>query len=159
AALVGRNVPIQFGGGLRSLNDVRRVFDLGVSRVILGTVAVEQPDIIAAVVDYWGANAVAVALDAVNNRVTVRGWQNASGITPGELGRRMAAQGARIALYTDVDRDGTLTGVNVEATVKLAQMTGLEVIASGGVNSLEDITALRESHKVAGVIIGTALYE
>lgn len=158
-SLVARNVPIQFGGGLRSLNDVRRVFDMGVSRVILGTVAVEQPDIVAAVVDYWGANAVAVALDSVNNQVTIRGWKNPSGISPGELGRRLVAQGAKIALYTDVNRDGTLTGVNVSSTVGLAELTGMDVIASGGVSSLDNIVALRDSHKVVGVIIGTALYE
>src|SRR5215510_3368285 len=109
ATMATRHIPIQFGGGLRSLNDVRRVFDLGVTRVVLGTAAVEQPDIVAAVVDFWGVNAVAIALDSVNDQVTIRGWQNLSGITPGELGRRMVAQGAKIALYTDVVRDGELT--------------------------------------------------
>jgi phosphoribosylformimino-5-aminoimidazole carboxamide ribotide isomerase len=158
-SLAAYGVPIQFGGGLRSLDDVGRAFDLGVSRVILGTLAVEQADSVVLVVDQWGADAVAVALDARQGRVTTRGWQQVADVSPVELGRYMAAQGVRHALYTDVSRDGELTGVNVAATVELARATGLEVIASGGITSLGDIVALRESGSVAGAILGTALYE
>jgi phosphoribosylformimino-5-aminoimidazole carboxamide ribotide isomerase len=158
-ALAAFGVPIQFGGGLRSLDDVRRAFDLGVSRVILGTLAVEQTDSVAQTVAQWGADAVAVALDARQGKVTTRGWQQVSDVSPADFGRQMVAQGARHALYTDVSRDGELTGVNVAATVELTQATGLSVIASGGVTTLGDIIALRESRQVAGAILGTALYE
>jgi phosphoribosylformimino-5-aminoimidazole carboxamide ribotide isomerase len=157
--LADYGVPIQFGGGLRSLDDVDRAFDLGVSRVILGTLAVEQADSVVTVLDQWGADAIAVALDSRQGRVATRGWQQIADVSPVELGRTMAAQGVRHALYTDVSRDGELTGVNVTATVELAQATGLEVIASGGITSLGDIVALRESGSVAGAILGTALYE
>jgi phosphoribosylformimino-5-aminoimidazole carboxamide ribotide isomerase len=157
--LASVGLPIQFGGGLRSFDDVRRAFDLGVSRVVLGTLAIEQPDIVSAVVDFWGADAVAVALDALHGKVVTRGWQQTTEITPVELGRRMAERGARHALYTDVNRDGELSGANVDATVELARATGLEVIASGGITSLGDIVALHEAGSVAGAILGTALYE
>ncbi|MCC7209792.1 MAG: 1-(5-phosphoribosyl)-5-[(5-phosphoribosylamino)methylideneamino]imidazole-4-carboxamide isomerase [Anaerolineae bacterium] len=156
-ALTG--LPIQFGGGLRSFEDVQRAFDLGVSRAVLGTLAAEQPDVAAACIARWGADAVAVALDTRDGQVMTRGWQQESGATAAELGKRLAALGARHALYTDVSRDGALTGVNVEATVQLAKDTGLQVIASGGVSTLGDIVALKESGAVAGAVLGTALYE
>lgn len=157
--LAGRGIPVQFGGGLRNIDDIRRAFDMGVSRVVLGTIAVEQPDIIAAVVDHWGAEGVAIALDARNGQVTTRGWQTMTDVSPVQLGRRAVEMGAKHALYTDVSRDGELSGVNVDSTVELAKATGLHVIASGGVTSLEDITSLRDSTQVAGAVLGTALYE
>ncbi len=157
--LVRCGLPIQFGGGLRSLDDVQRAFDLGVARVVIGTLAIEQPDIIDAVIEGWGAEALAVGLDARQGKVTTHGWQQVTDVTPADLGRAMAARGARHALYTDVSRDGELSGVNVQATVELARQTGLQVIASGGVSSLSDIMALHESGAVAGAILGTALYE
>ncbi len=157
--LIALGVPIQFGGGLRSAEDVRRAFDLGVRRVVLGTLAAEQPDLIGELIAEHGAESVAVALDARDGLVTMRGWQVSAGITPVELGRKLAALGARHALYTDVNRDGELAGVNVAATVELAGQTGLSVIASGGVSSLVDLHALRESGSVAGAVLGKALYE
>ncbi len=157
--LAATGVPIQFGGGLRDFEDVRRAFEKGASRVVLGTVAVEQPEIVDATIARWGGEAVAIALDALDGMVLTRGWQQLTEISAVELGQQMYALGARYALYTDVRRDGELTGVNVEATIELAQATGLNVIASGGVTSLGDIVALRESGSVAGVVLGTALYE
>lgn len=157
--LATTGLPIQFGGGLRSFEDVQRAFDLGVSRAVLGTLAAEQPDVVAACIARWGADAVAVALDARDGQVMTRGWQQESGTTAADLGKRLAALGARHALYTDVSRDGALTGVNVTATVQLAKDTGLQVIASGGVSTLGDIVALKESGAVAGAVLGTALYE
>ncbi|MEP7289094.1 MAG: 1-(5-phosphoribosyl)-5-[(5-phosphoribosylamino)methylideneamino]imidazole-4-carboxamide isomerase [Chloroflexota bacterium] len=153
------SVPIQFGGGLRSLDDVRRAFDLGVARIVLGTLAVEQPELISQVISDYHAEAVAIALDARNGQVTTHGWQQATGISPVDLGQQVAALGVRHALYTDVSRDGELSGVNVTATVALALATGLNVIASGGVTSLADIIALNDSHSIAGAVLGTALYE
>ncbi len=157
--LAALGVPIQFGGGLRSSEDIQRAFDLGVKRVVLGTLAVEQPDSIASSIAKWGADAISVGLDSRNGKVTTRGWQQATELTPIELGNRMAACGACHALYTDVGRDGLLGGVNVEGTIELARATGLQVIASGGVSTYADIAALRDSGSIAGAILGKSLYE
>ncbi len=157
--LAARGVPIQFGGGLRSTTDVARAFDLGVQRVVLGTLAVDQPDVVAQLITYWGTDRIAVALDAREGYVTTHGWQQISTLTPAELGKRFAAMGARHALYTDVSRDGELSGVNVAGTAQLARDSGLAVIASGGVGSLADVIALRATGAVAGVVLGKALYE
>ena len=152
--------PVQFGGGVRSLGDVARLLGLGVARVILGTVAVRQPEVVAEAVAQHGAEHVAVGIDARDGRVTVQGWTEAAETTAPELAARMAALGVRHAIYTDVGRDGMLVGVNVEGTVGLARASGLQVIASGGVASLDDVRALkaREDEGIAGVIIGMALY-
>jgi len=152
--------PVQFGGGVRSLEDVARLLGLGVARVILGTVAVRQPEVVAEAVAQHGAERVAVGIDARDGRVTVQGWTEAAETTAPELAARMAALGVRHAIYTDVGRDGMLVGVNVEGTVGLARASGLQVIASGGVASLDDVRALkaREDEGIAGVIIGMALY-
>lgn len=151
-------VPIQFGGGMRSREDVARAFDLGVRRIVIGTLAVDQPDIIGTLISDYGADAVSVALDAKNGKVTTRGWQTVSDVTSVELGQRLYALGLRHALYTDVIRDGELTGVNVAATVELAQQTQLNVIASGGVSGIEDIIALKATGQIAGAILGKSLY-
>jgi len=152
-------VPVQFGGGLRRLEDMQRAIDQGATRIVLGTVAVQQPELVIEAVTRWGAEQICVGLDARDGKVTTHGWQSVSEITPADLGRMMAAQGVRHALYTDVSRDGALTGVNVESTAELARQTGLQVIASGGVGSIEDIRRLVATGVVAGAIIGMALYE
>jgi phosphoribosylformimino-5-aminoimidazole carboxamide ribotide isomerase len=158
-ALALADVQVQFGGGLRTLEDVQRAFDKGAARVVLGTLAVEHPQHVAAMIARWGAEAIAVALDARDGQVVTHGWQRATDISAVEMGKRLAAEGVRHALYTDVSRDGELTGVNIEATAQLARETGLQVIASGGVTALGEIIALRDNGAVAGVILGTALYE
>jgi phosphoribosylformimino-5-aminoimidazole carboxamide ribotide isomerase len=152
-------VPVQFGGGLRRLEDMQRAIDQGAARIVLGTVAVQQPELVIEAVTRWGAEQICVGLDARDGKVTTHGWQSVSEVTPADLGRVMAAQGVRHALYTDVSRDGALTGVNVESTAELARQTGLQVIASGGVGSIEDIRRLVATGVVAGAIIGMALYE
>ena len=151
---------VQFGGGVRSLEDVDRLLGLGVARVILGTVAVRRPEVVAEAVARHGAERVAVGIDARDGCVTVQGWTEAAEVTAPELAVRMAEMGVRHAVYTDVSRDGMLQGVNVEATAALARASGLRVIASGGVASVEDVRALRalEDDGIAGVIIGMALY-
>lgn len=149
---------VQFGGGLRTLDDVQRVIDAGAARAILGTAAIQNPDLAEEAVIRFGEEAIAIALDARGGFVATHGWKEASSWTPIELGSEMAKRGVRHVLYTDIDRDGGLTGVNIDATVALAEQTGLSVIASGGVASLDDIRALKVSGKVAGVIIGQALY-
>ena len=157
AAALG--VPIQFGGGLRRIEDITYAFDQGASRVVLGTAAVQDPDLVALALERWGTDAICVALDARDGKVTTHGWQEISDLTPVELGRAMALQGVLHALYTDVSRDGSLTGVNIDATIALGRDTGLEVIASGGVSTLEEIRLLAKSGYVAGAVIGMALYE
>jgi len=153
------DVKVQFGGGLRSKSDLERAIEQGASRVIIGTAAIEQPELVREALARWGSERICVGLDARDGKVATRGWQHKTDMTPLELGQQMAGYGVTHALYTDVNRDGLLHGVNVEATATLAQETGLQVIASGGVGSLEDIQRLKATNKVAGAIIGTALYE
>ncbi|MBI5670883.1 MAG: 1-(5-phosphoribosyl)-5-[(5-phosphoribosylamino)methylideneamino]imidazole-4-carboxamide isomerase [Chloroflexi bacterium] len=152
-------VNVQFGGGLRSMDDLARAAEAGAARLVLGTAAVQQPDIVRQAVERWGAERVCVALDARGGKIATHGWQQTADVSPVELGRQMAALGVKHALYTDVSRDGGLQGVNVAGTVKLARETGLRVIASGGVSSLDDLRALASSGAVAGAVIGMALYE
>ncbi|HEX3049494.1 MAG TPA: 1-(5-phosphoribosyl)-5-[(5-phosphoribosylamino)methylideneamino]imidazole-4-carboxamide isomerase [Aggregatilineaceae bacterium] len=151
-------LPIQFGGGLRTLEDAATALETGATRVVLGTMIVQEPEKAGEAVKRFGAEAVAAALDAKDGRVATHGWQQISAWTPVELGKRLAADGVSHALYTDVSRDGDLSGVNVAATAQLARETGLAVIASGGVASIRDIVALRDTKAVAGVVIGKALY-
>ena len=157
--LAGLGLAVQFGGGIRTLDDVARAIEAGASRVVLGTAIVQNPDLVNDFVARWGAERLTIALDAKGGRVATHGWQTESAWTPADLGRELARRGAVHALYTDVARDGELEGVNVEGTVALAEATGLQVIASGGVATLDDIRALLESGKVAGAITGKALYE
>lgn len=159
ARIVSLGARVQFGGGLRTIADVARAFDAGVTRVILGTAALESPGLAAEALTRFGAARVAVGIDARDGFVRTRGWQTATATTPAELARAMAAVGFQTAVYTDISRDGVLSGVNVAATAGLAEVSGLAVIASGGVRSLSDVAALRAQPGVAGVIIGRALYE
>lgn len=157
-ALLG--VSIQFGGGLRSLDDARLALAAGAKRVVLGTLLVENPGLADEALDSFGVESVCVALDAKDGLVTMRGWRDSSPWTPVDLGKEFAARGVKHALFTDVSRDGGMGGVNVEATAALARETGLAVIASGGVSSLAELTALKETETgIAGVIIGKALYD
>ncbi len=153
-------IPLQFGGGLRSLEDVARVIELGVSRVVLGTLAVESPDVLAKVVDLFGSR-VCVGIDACDNKVMTRGWEKQEIMTAVELAQRVAALGVERIVYTDVARDGMLAGVNLEQTCRISCESGLRVTASGGVSSLADISRLRSVSEtgVDSVIIGKALYE
>lgn len=153
------NAKIQFGGGLRQIDDIICAIEQGASRVVLGTLAVQKPEMVAQAIGRWGAEAVCVALDARDGKVATHGWQETIELTPIELGRQMVELGVKHALYTDVSRDGGLQGANVEATVKLGHETGLQVIASGGVSSVDEIRQLAESRMVNGVVIGMALYE
>jgi phosphoribosylformimino-5-aminoimidazole carboxamide ribotide isomerase len=153
------NVKVQFAGGLRSLDDIARALERGASRVVLGTIAVQQPDIVGEAIQRWGAEAISVALDARDGKVTTHGWQQQTSMTPVEFGLQMRALGVRHALYTDVNRDGGLGGSNVAGTIALGREAGLQVIASGGVSTVEEIRQLAASGAVAGAVIGMALYE
>lgn len=153
-------VSIQFGGGVRSLEDVAWVLDVGVDRVVLGTVALTRPDVVREAVRQFGPERIVVGLDAREGRVASHGWQEVSDVRVVTLGRAMYRAGVRHALYTDIARDGMLSGVDAEATARVAEETGLSVIASGGVAGLEDVQALvAVAHRgVEGVVIGQALY-
>ena len=150
---------IQTGGGMRTADDIAQAFDAGASRIVIGTMAIEQPDLTLQLVQQYGADRICIGLDARAGKVTTRGWQHLSDYTPADLGKYMAAHGVVHALYTDVSRDGGLGGSNVDGTIALAQETGLQVIASGGVSTVEEIEKLARSGVVAGAIIGMALYE
>ncbi len=152
---------VQFGGGIRSLTDVERALAAGVNRVILGTAAVENPDLVAEAVACFGAARVAVGIDVRDGVVKTRGWLRDTAVPPPQLGQQMKERGVETVIYTDISRDGVLTGVDAAATAQLAQETGLNVIASGGVASLDDILCCYALYRqgVAGVIVGRALYE
>ena len=154
-------IPLQFGGGLRSLEDVAQVIELGVARVVIGTLAVEAPKTLDQALRLFGADRVAVGIDARSGQVLTRGWEKEEQISALELAQRAAALGVERIIYTDVARDGMLTGVNVEQTCIIARESGLRVTASGGVSSLEDIKRLRSVSEcgIDSVIVGKALYE
>lgn len=154
------HVPVQFGGGIRTLDDIDRVLNLGVSRVILGTVAARQPELVLEANARFGAARIVAGIDARDGLVATHGWQETVGTDAIALACEMARRGVERVIYTDIFRDGMLSGVNVAATQNLARQSGLQVIASGGVASLDDIRALKAvaSAGIEGVIIGRALY-
>jgi phosphoribosylformimino-5-aminoimidazole carboxamide ribotide isomerase len=151
-------LPVQYGGGLRTLDDIELALETGATRVALGTAAVQQPALVGQAIARFGAARIVVGLDARAGKVATHGWQEQSDLTAADVARRMAEMGALRVVYTDIARDGMLTGVNVAATVELARASGLKVIASGGVASLADIRALAAAPEVEGVIVGQALY-
>ena len=157
-AIVAAGAKVQFGGGLRDRASMERALAAGVARIVIGTAAVEHPELVAGAVRDFGAERVAVGIDARDGRVRVRGWASETSVAATELGRQMRALGLRWCVFTDVARDGVGTGVNVPATTELARATGLHVIASGGVASAEDVHRVQAAG-LAGVIIGRALYE
>jgi phosphoribosylformimino-5-aminoimidazole carboxamide ribotide isomerase len=153
-------MPIQFGGGLRTFDDIELALNLGARRVMLGTVAVRQPQRVSGAIERFGPEQIVIGIDARDGMVATHGWQETSTVTAVSLGREMRQRGVKWAVYTDISRDGMLSGVNVSSTAILAMQTGLRVIASGGVASLDDIRALKEveADGVTGVVIGKALY-
>jgi phosphoribosylformimino-5-aminoimidazole carboxamide ribotide isomerase len=158
--LTAAKLRVQFGGGLRSLVDIARLVDLGVARIILGTVAVQRPQVVEEALLRWGPERVSVGIDARGGLVVIHGWLDTAQSEAVGLAVRMRSLGITRVVYTDVGRDGMLSGVNLEATTQLARASGLRVIASGGVSSLADIRLLREHETdgIEGVIIGMALY-
>ncbi len=155
------DIPVQLGGGIRTYEQIVAWLEEGVSRVILGTVAVKDPDLVKrACNDFPGQ--IAVGIDARGGRVAVDGWVEASDMDAIELAKMFEDAGVAAIIYTDIDRDGTGQGVNVESTVALAQTTAIPVIASGGIGSLNDVRAVHAAsleHGLNGVIIGKALYD
>jgi phosphoribosylformimino-5-aminoimidazole carboxamide ribotide isomerase len=149
---------VQFGGGIRSLDAVANALRLGVSRVILGTIAVEQPDIVRDALKQFGAEHIAVGIDARDGLVRTRGWKDNSGVPALDLALQMRGLGLDTVIFTDVSRDGLGSGLNIPSTRELAERSSLDVIASGGVHTIDDVIAAR-SAGLAGTIIGRALYE
>ena len=149
---------VQFGGGMRSLEDIQRALDLGFSRVVLGTIAIRRPDLVKESLQKFGAERIAVGIDARDGLVQVRGWTEDSGISAMALARQMGNLGLRTVIFTDISRDGLGSGLNLSSTQQLARISGLDLIASGGVHTLEDVIAARKA-SLSGVIIGRALYE
>ena len=157
AAALGRQVRIQVGGGLRSLEALRTVLDLGVTRGVLGTAAVTVPALVPQAVAAVGAERVAVGLDTKEGRVAIRGWVETTPLLATIVCRRVVAEGIHTIIYTDVSRDGMLSGPDLDGARTL-QALGAGVIASGGVASVADLCAAREAG-LAGAIAGRAIYE
>jgi len=149
---------VQFGGGVRSMSDVEAVLAMGVERVILGTLAIEQPTIVVEAIKAFGAKHIVVGLDARDGQVKTRGWQSDGGSDVIAIGRQLRSSGVDLVVHTDIGRDGVLSGVNAQASIELARESGLKVIASGGVSSIEDVKSLKNKPEIEGVIIGRALY-
>jgi phosphoribosylformimino-5-aminoimidazole carboxamide ribotide isomerase len=158
AVLGAVSVPVQLGGGIRDQDAIARWLDAGVARIILGTAALRNPDLVKAACREF-PDRIAVGIDARQNKVAVQGWIETSEITALDLARRFADAGVAAIVFTDIDRDGALQGVNVDATASLADQVPIPVIASGGVSSLNDLRALHRHRGIAGAIVGRALYE
>jgi phosphoribosylformimino-5-aminoimidazole carboxamide ribotide isomerase len=151
------DVPVQLGGGIRTADDARALLDSGVDRVILGTAAVNDPDIVAEISETH-PESVVVSLDAKNGEVVIEGWTEGTGVEPAEAAGRYADLGAAGILFTDVDVEGRLEGVNTDAVEAVVDAVDIPVVASGGVATLSDVEALRDAG-AAAVVVGTALYE
>lgn len=154
------DLPIQLGGGIRDLKQIEHWLSEGISRVILGTAAVREPDLVKEACNLFPGQ-IAVGIDARKGRVAVEGWAEESDITAISLAQKFEDCGVSTIIYTDIDRDGTGEGLNMVSTCELAENTAIPVIASGGVGSLEDVRAVREAESsgIEGVIIGKALYD
>src|SRR5215204_6056151 len=157
-AILKLGVQVQFGGGLRSLDAIAQALALGVSRVVLGTIAVEQPNVVSDALNEFDAKKIAVGIDARDGLVRVRGWKDDSGISAIALALQMRTLGLDTVIFTDIRRDGLGSGLNIPSTRELAEVSGLDVIASGGVHTVDDVIAAKRAG-LAGVIVGRALYE
>ncbi|HSW38282.1 MAG TPA: 1-(5-phosphoribosyl)-5-[(5-phosphoribosylamino)methylideneamino]imidazole-4-carboxamide isomerase [Acidobacteriota bacterium] len=153
-------IPVQFGGGLRTLEQIETMLDIGAGRVILGTVAIDCPEIVSEAVRRF-PGAIVVGIDARGGKVALRGWVDQTSTTAVELALRMKDLGVERVIYTDVARDGMLSGVNYRETENLCREAGISVIASGGVSTVGDVRALWERREagIEGVILGRALYD
>ncbi|BCN30553.1 1-(5-phosphoribosyl)-5-[(5-phosphoribosylamino)methylideneamino]imidazole-4-carboxamide isomerase [Anaeromicropila herbilytica] len=152
------NIPVQVGGGIRSIKDIDNKLSLGVSRVIIGTKAVESSAFIKEAISTFGADKIVIGIDAKNGMVAIEGWEKVSNYNAVTLGIQMKEIGVKTIVYTDISKDGMLQGPNLEHTREMVEATGLDIIASGGVSSLKDLEML-DDISVHGAIIGKALYE
>ena len=151
------SIPVQLGGGVRSMADIDlRLGKLGIQRVIIGTAAIEDPELVEEAAAKY-PNRVVVGIDAKDGRVATRGWASDTGEDPVQLANDMKKRGINTIIYTDIARDGMLTGPNIAAVKNMTEQTGMEIIASGGMSVPEDVTAVKGAG-AQGVIIGKALY-
>lgn len=152
------SIPVQVGGGIRTIKDIENKINLGVNRVIIGTKAVENPAFIREAINTFGAERIVIGIDAKNGMVAIEGWEKVSNYNAVTLATEMKELGVKTIVYTDIAKDGMLQGPNVECTKEMVDVTGLDIIASGGVSSLKDLESVNQVH-VHGAIIGKALYE
>ena len=158
AIIAATEIPVQLGGGIRDMETIDYWLERGVARVILGTVAVERPALVReAALAHPGR--IAVGIDARQGRVATRGWAEETDVMATDLARDFQDAGVAAIIYTDIDRDGAMQGPNIAATEALARAVSIPVIASGGVSSMEDLYALRQTGVIAGAISGRALYD
>lgn len=152
-----KRVKIQVGGGIRSFEDASSILKLGISRVIIGTAALKDPDLVKQLAESFGSESVTVALDAKKGKISIKGWTEECIHTPVEMGRVFESLGAGSLLFTNIDTEGLMQGVNPLPTKELAESVSIPVIASGGVSSLKDLQALKKAG-AAGAVVGSALY-
>lgn len=159
-AQVGEDIPIQLGGGIRDLDTIERYLDDGITYIVIGTAAVKSPGFLHETCDAFPGHII-VALDAKDGKVATDGWSKLTGHDVIDLAKRFQDYGVEAVLYTDIGRDGMMSGINIDATVKLAQALTIPVIASGGLNNLDDVKQLIavEDEGIMGAITGRAIYE
>ncbi len=152
------DLPIQIGGGIRSMETIEHYLQAGVSFVIIGTKAVQDPEFVEEACKKFAGHII-VGIDAMNGMVATDGWANVTDVKATDLAKRFADAGVSSIVYTDIARDGMMQGVNIEQTVNLAQYSGLPVIASGGVTNMDDVRNLKDQPGILGAITGRAIYE
>lgn len=154
------NIPTQLGGGIRNIKSIEQWINIGISRIILGTAALNNPDLVKQACKEF-PNKIVVGIDSIDGKAASEGWVQSSNIKTIELAKRFEDCGVCAIIYTDISRDGTLNGVDLDGTRKLAEATTIPIIASGGISSIDDLIALQEIKKESfqGVIVGRALYD
>ncbi len=152
------NIPVEIGGGIRTMQDIEHRLNLGVTRVILGTKAVESPDFVKEAVERFGADKIVVGIDAKDGMVAIKGWETISNVDAVTLALSMKDLGVKTIIYTDISKDGMLCGPNFVQTARMVEITGMDIVASGGVSCMNDLIQL-EKIGVEGAILGKAIYE
>ena len=151
-------IPLEIGGGIRTMQDIEHRLNMGVTRVILGTKAVESPEFVKEAILRFGADKIVIGIDAKDGMVAIKGWETISNVDAVTLALSMKDLGAKTIIYTDISKDGMLCGPNLMQTARMVEATGLDIVASGGVSSMEDLEQL-EKIGVEGAILGKAIYE
>jgi phosphoribosylformimino-5-aminoimidazole carboxamide ribotide isomerase len=157
-SILNVGLKVEFGGGIRDEETVRVPLEMGVERVFLGTATIKNPELVEWAIEHYGPSRIAGDIGTRDGQVMVKGWQESTSMTVLEVGYRLQTQGVEWCALTDVKRDGVGTGVDVSSAVELQEKTGLQVVASGGVSTLEDVRRVKNAG-LAGVIVGRALYE
>lgn len=156
------DLKVQVGGGIRKMDSIERYLKAGASRIILGSIAVKEPELVKEALDKFGGDKIAVALDCRNGYVAIEGWKTGSDLKALNIVSKYKSHGLKTVIYTDIERDGMLEGPNIEELDKFARVTDINIIASGGVSNIDDVKAIKDLKRkrpnVDGVIIGKALY-